>query len=389
MMKPEHCRAARGWLDVGQAALVEQSGLNLYQLRRFEDGFPIGEKPYVALVNTLMRLGIRFTENGLAFSDEPYEPLTLFGSAPFVVPEPPGPTEEMKRAVYLYRDEAYAAPAVAEMMNLPHRNRVFTLLNAYERLTGETIKRHPQGYKRDVSERIKRIAAEYIAGANLRDLSEKHGVSYQRISQMLDKYEEKTGKVISRHRAVGPKMTEPTADMTRVATLYKAGMTFAEIREILPNTRPFYLLARYEELTGETIPRHDAAMTEPTEKMIEAARLYKGGARLTEIAERIGEPVGSIHHLVRKYQELSGDVFKFRGSGNFQRANKRTAPTPEMIELVRLYREGLLMKDIAERLGKSVGTLSGTMRQYERITGDIIELRGQRRNPPPVALAAE
>lgn len=74
-MKPEQCRAARGWLDLSQGALASVAGVSLSTVRDFEKGRrdPIPnnlkaiqaalEAEGIAFVNGEKTLGITFTDS--------------------------------------------------------------------------------------------------------------------------------------------------------------------------------------------------------------------------------------------------------------------------------------------------------------------------------------
>jgi DNA-binding transcriptional regulator YiaG len=65
-MRPEQCRAARGWLDISQAELAEAAGVSLSTVRDFEKGrrVPIGNN-MMALTKALEAQGITLTETGI------------------------------------------------------------------------------------------------------------------------------------------------------------------------------------------------------------------------------------------------------------------------------------------------------------------------------------
>lgn len=67
-MKPEQCRAARGWLDLSQAQLAEAAGVSLSTVRDFEKGrrIPIGNN-LSAMKRALEGAGINFPNGGISY----------------------------------------------------------------------------------------------------------------------------------------------------------------------------------------------------------------------------------------------------------------------------------------------------------------------------------
>lgn len=66
IMRPEQCRAARGWIGLSQTQLAEAAGVSLSTVKDFEGGrrTPIGNN-LSAIKGVLELNGIAFTENGI------------------------------------------------------------------------------------------------------------------------------------------------------------------------------------------------------------------------------------------------------------------------------------------------------------------------------------
>lgn len=63
-MTPEQCRAARGWLDIGQDALASAAGVSLSTVRDFEKG---RRSP---IANNLRAIQAALESRGIAFVDD-------------------------------------------------------------------------------------------------------------------------------------------------------------------------------------------------------------------------------------------------------------------------------------------------------------------------------
>ena len=65
-MKPEQCRAARGWLDISQKELADRAGVSLSTVRDFEKGRrePIANN-LAAMRRVMEDAGMMLTPSGL------------------------------------------------------------------------------------------------------------------------------------------------------------------------------------------------------------------------------------------------------------------------------------------------------------------------------------
>ena len=64
-MTPEHCRAARGWLDQSQTDLSKRANISLSTIRQFENGIR------TPIPNNMLAMRRAFEEAGIALTDEP------------------------------------------------------------------------------------------------------------------------------------------------------------------------------------------------------------------------------------------------------------------------------------------------------------------------------
>jgi transposase len=336
-MNPEHCRAARAWFNITQKDLATASRTSVAQVVKFENHKPVLRSTHRSITRTLTRMGITFLENGVVSSREGMQAIIIDDRRRYrpVVQERRRPmeiTDEIREVVRLYYDEGCTATDIAETMRMKN-GRVYRLLVAYERITGEIIKRHNRGYRKQASDRAQEIVAAYKGGKTLHQIAAEVRTSRQRISQIINDYEKRTGKNIERHKTTPPpRRTEPSPGMVRAANLYKSGVRIFEIAKIMPGHGVYNLIQRYEELTGETIPRHKDLPKPPTQDMVEAAWLYREGPSIIAISKRIDRPMGSITSLVKKYAELTGDPITMRGkTAGFVRHQQKKPPLTDRL----------------------------------------------------------
>lgn len=64
-MTPEHCRAARAWLDWSQGDLSKRANIGLSTIRSFENGLR------TPIANNLLAMRRAFEEAGVTLTDEP------------------------------------------------------------------------------------------------------------------------------------------------------------------------------------------------------------------------------------------------------------------------------------------------------------------------------
>lgn len=64
-MTPEHCRAARGWLDWSQTDLSKRANIGLSTIRQFENGIR------TPIPNNMLAMRRAFEEAGITLTDEP------------------------------------------------------------------------------------------------------------------------------------------------------------------------------------------------------------------------------------------------------------------------------------------------------------------------------
>jgi len=64
-MTPQHCRAARAWLDWSQGDLSKRANIGLSTIRQFENGLR------TPITNNLLAMRRAFEEAGIVLSDDP------------------------------------------------------------------------------------------------------------------------------------------------------------------------------------------------------------------------------------------------------------------------------------------------------------------------------
>ena len=64
-MTPEHCRAARGWLDWSQSDLSKRANIGVSTIRQFENGIR------TPIPNNMLAMRRAFEEAGITLTDEP------------------------------------------------------------------------------------------------------------------------------------------------------------------------------------------------------------------------------------------------------------------------------------------------------------------------------
>lgn len=64
-MTPEHCRAARGWLDWSQTDLSKRANIGVSTIRQFENGIR------TPIPNNMLAMRRAFEEAGIVLTDEP------------------------------------------------------------------------------------------------------------------------------------------------------------------------------------------------------------------------------------------------------------------------------------------------------------------------------
>ena len=64
-MTPEHCRAARGWLDWSQTDLSKRANIGLSTIRQFENGIR------TPITNNMLAMRRAFEQAGITLTDEP------------------------------------------------------------------------------------------------------------------------------------------------------------------------------------------------------------------------------------------------------------------------------------------------------------------------------
>ena len=64
-MTPQHCRAARAWLDWSQGDLSKRANIGLSTIRSFENGLR------TPIANNLLAMQRAFEEAGITLTDEP------------------------------------------------------------------------------------------------------------------------------------------------------------------------------------------------------------------------------------------------------------------------------------------------------------------------------
>ncbi|KQP31407.1 helix-turn-helix transcriptional regulator [Methylobacterium sp. Leaf100] len=64
-MTPQHCRAARAWLDWSQGDLSKRASIGLSTIRQFENGLR------TPITNNLLAMRRAFEDAGIVLSDDP------------------------------------------------------------------------------------------------------------------------------------------------------------------------------------------------------------------------------------------------------------------------------------------------------------------------------
>ena len=64
-MTPQHCRAARAWLDWSQGDLSQRANIGLITIRQFENGLR------TPITNNLLAMRRAFEEAGIVLNDDP------------------------------------------------------------------------------------------------------------------------------------------------------------------------------------------------------------------------------------------------------------------------------------------------------------------------------
>lgn len=64
-MTPQHCRAARAWLDWSQGDLSKRANIGLSTIRQFENGLR------TPITNNLLAMRRAFEEAGIVLSEDP------------------------------------------------------------------------------------------------------------------------------------------------------------------------------------------------------------------------------------------------------------------------------------------------------------------------------
>ena len=107
---------------------------------------------------------------------------------------------------------------------------------------------------------------------------------------------------------------------------------------------------------------------QPSKIVAETVIAYRNGVTMKELADRYKVTVPTIKHRIFRYKMITGETIE-RG------------PDQVTIETVREYRNGKTMKRIATQYGVTQQNISYRINTYRRLTGEIVR-RNQNRSLP-------
>jgi uncharacterized protein (DUF433 family) len=113
-------------------------------------------------------------------------------------------------------------------------------------------------------------------------------------------------------------------------------------------------------------PRHTPMKRQPSKIVAETVTAYRNGMTMKELADRYKVTVPAIAHRIFRYKMITGETVQ-RG------------PDRVVIETVGEYRNGKTMKQIAAQYGVTHQNISYRVNTYRRLTGEIVR-RNQNRS---------
>jgi len=98
---------------------------------------------------------------------------------------------------------------------------------------------------------------------------------------------------------------------------------------------------------------------QPSKIVAETVTAYRNGMTMKELADRYKVTVSAIQQRIFRYNIITGETIE-RG------------PAQVIIETVSEYRNGKTMKQIAAQYGVTPGNISYRVNTYRRLTGEIV-----------------
>ena len=105
---------------------------------------------------------------------------------------------------------------------------------------------------------------------------------------------------------------------------------------------------------------------QPSKIVAETVTAYRNGVTMKELADRYEVTVRAIIDRIFRYKMITGETVK-RGPETIKRG-----PDQVTIETVREYRNGKTMKQIAARYGVTPQNIWYRVNTYRRLTGEIV-----------------
>jgi Zn-dependent peptidase ImmA (M78 family) len=104
---------------------------------------------------------------------------------------------------------------------------------------------------------------------------------------------------------------------------------------------------------------------QPSKIVAETVTAYRNGMTMKELADRYKVTVSAIQHRISRYNIITGETIE-RG------------PDQVIIETVGEYRNGKTMKQIAAQYGVTPQNISYRVNTYRRLTAEIVRRKQNR-----------